>query len=129
MNDEKIYNPNNLTPEEYAAYKNMRKDVQLPLEDFEDIETYPPFSISSIKPTAEEFHKMYWRLWREGNDLLDKEFPSNFRPYKELYATYGDEIRTAKEYREKSNNNSLLAAEMYAKDHKMTLSDEDYFVY
>lgn len=123
-----MLNPEEMSADQYRAHKSMLRDVQFAIIEFEDIERYPPFSLSSKSSMRSDFNTLYWKLWKEGNDRLMREIPVTFRPYKELYAQFGDAIKQAKEYRDKSNGHPPTAAKLYAKDHNIKLSDEDYFI-
>jgi hypothetical protein len=113
--------------EELQAYTELQKKVQLPIMEFEQIADFPPLSLFVNKKKRDAFMEMAWKLWEEGNDLLQKEIPDNFKPYSSLEKQYSAELSAARKYIKESNGNQFEAMKMYSKDNPtIQLDDSDW---
>ena len=77
---------------------------------------FPPLCFLVDKNNTGSFMDKAWKLWTDGNNLLQTQIPDNFRPYLELEKEYSKEIKEAKKYMKNSGGNIMLAIDMYLKD-------------
>ena len=121
-----MINYDDLTVEELYAYEELKKRVQFPILEFEDIADFPPMCLSVNRVKRNLFMEKAWELWALGNKLLQTQIPDNFRPYSALEKEYSKEIKEAKKYMKDSGGNRMVAIDMYAKDNPgIEIADSD----
>lgn len=122
-----MINYDDFSKEELEAYTELQKKVQLPIMEFEQISDFPPMSLFVNQKKREEFMEMAWKLWDEGNELLQSEIPDNFKPYASLEKKYAAELSDARKYIKESNGNHIEAMKMYSEDNpNIQLDDSDW---
>jgi hypothetical protein len=117
-----------LTPEDLDVLDDMYKLVQFPIFDYEKLAEFPPFKLEANSERTAKFMDMAWKLWNDGNELLQYEIPERFRPYSELEKEFSKELAEARKYYEKSNGNYIVAVEAYSKDNPgIEVTDADRY--
>ena len=126
MNNDMI-DYDNFTVDELRAYEELKRKVQLPILEFEDMTDFPPMCFSTNRERRNSFMEKAWELWDAGNELLQTQIPDNFRPYSALEKEYSKEIKEAKKYITDSGGNRMVAIDMYIKDNpNFKIEDSDW---
>jgi len=122
----RMINYDDLTVDELYAYEELKKRVQFPILEFEDMADFPPMCLSVNKVKRDSFMEKAWELWTAGNKLLQTKIPDNFRPYSALEKEYSKEMAETRKYMKDSGGNKMVAIDMYIKDNpKFKIEDFD----